>query len=124
MSVHAHYSSAALVIRMVGQYSTSDVRSAFLGAFPHATASSRGLVFDVTESDALASRPTQDLRDMAYFLASHGTRFSGRLALVAQRALEYGLMRMTGSEAEHLGMVVHVFRNVTDAKAWIVSGGA
>ena len=83
---------------------------------------SAGLLFDLTGSESLGDRTADDLRAMAIFLASRGSRFSSRLAMVAVTDVAYGLMRMGAVTAESQGIAAHVFRDYGSARRWLVPG--
>jgi hypothetical protein len=58
---------------------------------------------------------------MGRYLASHGGRFGGRLALVASESFAYGLMRLGAASVEGGGVAASVFRDEPSARAWLLA---
>jgi hypothetical protein len=111
------------VVTARGRYSMAELRDGIdeaLDAFGDEV--SAGLLFDLTASESLGDRTADDLRAMAIFLASRGSRFSSRLAMVALTDVAYGLMRMGAVTAESHGIAAHVFRDYGSARRWLVPG--
>lgn len=57
---------------------------------------------------------------MAQFIASLGSIFHNRIALVAPADLPYGFMRMGSVGSEERGIESNVFRNMADARTWLL----
>jgi len=111
------------VVTARGRYSMAELRDGVddaLDAFGDEV--SAGLLFDLTGSESLGDRSAEDLRAMAIFLASRGSRFSSRLAMVAVTDVAYGLMRMGAVTAESQGIAAHVFRDYGSARRWLMPG--
>jgi len=111
------------VVTARGRYSMAELRTSIddaLDAFGDEV--SAGLLFDLTGSESLGDRSAEDLRAMAIFLASRGSRFSSRLAMVAVTDVAYGLMRMGAVTAESQGIAAHVFRDHGSARRWLMPG--
>jgi hypothetical protein len=67
------------------RYTLEELRTAFEAALePFAVGAASGLLFDVSTSRSLRERSSHDVRTMAHSLASHGERYSRRLAVVAR----------------------------------------
>ena len=113
-----------IALRMVGAYQPADIRAALGDALADpGAASPRGLLFDVRGSESLRGRPTEEVRKMGRYLASHGARYGGRLALVASENFAYGLMRLGAASAEAGGVSASVFRDEPSARAWLLATG-
>lgn len=98
-----------------------DIEETFEAAFKDPNCPTRALVLmDVTKSDSLNKRSTEDLRYMAKFLASQSSRFGARLGIVAGSSLHYGMMRMGEVYSETSGMTTRVFLEDADALSWLI----
>jgi len=123
MPVSHDFPGQTIVLRLAGSYTTADVRAGLLAAVTDARAphTAQGLIFDVRDSQALATRSAADVRAMARFLASHADQFRRRVALVASSDVAFGLMRLGAVALEQQGVEAHVFRDAADASAWLGS---
>jgi hypothetical protein len=120
MPVGYDFDGDVIVVRMVGKYTTHEMKSVILDALDDARLPQRAvLLFDLRESRSLQDRTADEVRDMAQFLASHGRRFSNRLAMVTTGDLAFGLMRLGAVAAETGGLTAEVFRDIGTAKAWL-----
>jgi hypothetical protein len=120
MPVAYEYDNDVILLRLVGKYTTSDLKSAILDALDDARLPERPvLLFDLRESRSLQDRTADEVRDMAHFLASHGRRFGNRLAMVTASDLAFGLMRLGAVTAETGGLAAEVFRDMGAAKEWL-----
>lgn len=123
MAIEHRREGNVAVVTARGRYSMAELRDGIdeaLDAFGDEV--SAGLLFDLTASESLGDRTADDLRAMAIFLASRGSRFSSRLAMVALTDVAYGLMRMGAVTAESHGIAAHVFRDYGSARRWLVPG--
>lgn len=77
------------------------------------------LLCDVSRSESLEDRSMDEVRASAAFYGALD-RIDG-LAIVADRLVDYGLMRMLASMAEVRGCRVEVFRDLERARAWLTS---
>lgn len=122
MTVAHGRAGSVAVVEASGQYTVAELRGAIdaaLAAFGADGAS--GLLFDLTRSAALVDRATDDVRAMAYFLASRADRFASRLAMATASDLAYGLMRVGAVVVESQGVTARVFRDRAAAMAWVTS---
>jgi hypothetical protein len=123
MPVGYDFDDDMIVVRMIGKYTTHDVKSAILDALDDERLPQRAvLLFDLRESQSLQDRTADEVRDMARFLASHARRFGNRLAMVTTGDMAFGLMRLGAAAAESGGMAAQVFRDMSTARAWLRSG--
>jgi hypothetical protein len=110
------------VVEASGRYDVAELRAAIDAAIaPFGAKGADGLLFDLTHSDALGDRPTDEVRAMAYFIASKSAGFAARLAMVTGSDVAYGLMRLGAVVAESQGVAARVFRDFTDALAWLAT---
>ena len=107
------------IVEGVGRYDVSELRAAFEASLPVEGPAARGLILDVSDSESLHARSPQDVRAMAYFVASLGDRFARRFAIVAWSDHDFGLMRLGSVVTESEGIVTHVFRDPASAMAWL-----
>lgn len=121
MPIAYSYDLYIVVMHMDGKYDTDDLRAAILQALDDPQCPKNPvLLFDMRASQALSDRSTSDVRQMAYFLAKHGSRFGRRLAMVVSNDLGYGLMRLGGTHAELGGLDADVFRDIAEARSWLL----
>ena len=120
MSVAYEFDDHVILLRLVGKYTTSDLKSLLLDALDDARLPERPvLLFDLRESQSLQDRTADEVRDMGRFLASQGRRFGNRLAMVTAGDLAFGLMRLGAVTAETGGLAAEVFRDMGAAKEWL-----
>jgi hypothetical protein len=120
MGVQHGREGAVATVTASGHYGTAELREAIdaaLASFDGEGA--KGLLFDLSTSEALPDRSAKDLHAMAYFLASRAGRYARRLAMVAVTDLAYGMMRMGSAVAESQGIAARVFRDRASAMAWL-----
>ena len=112
------------VVEASGRYDVAELRAAMDAAVAaFGTDGAEGLLFDLTRSDALGDRPTDDVRAMAYFIASKSAGFGARLAMVTGSDVAYGLMRLGAVVVESQGVTARVFRDSREALAWLAATG-
>ena len=123
MAIQHRQEGSIAVVAAAGRYTAAELRDAIdaaLAAFGAETAA--GLLLDLSASESVSERTTEDLRAMALFFASRAGRFSSRLAMVAVTDVAYGLMRMGAVTAESQGVAAHVFRDYGSARRWLAPG--
>ena len=121
MSVHRGRDGAIAVVTASGRYEMSELRDGVdsaLAAFGGERAS--GLLVDLSGSQVMPDRSSQDLQAMAYFLASRAEQFAQRLAMVTSTDLAYGMMRMGTVVVESQGVAARVFRDRGAAMTWLM----
>ena len=113
------------VLRLVmeGTYSPEDIKQGFADAFedPRRPEHPR-FVFDVSRSEILAERSTDEIKAMARFLSAHADRFGMRCAALVSRPIQYGLSRMGAAFTGSREVEVGVFGSLDDAVAWLEGG--
>lgn len=113
------------IVTASGHYDVAELRAGLdAGVDAFGAGGAAGLLFDLSASEALGTRPTEDVRAMAYFIASRGDRFGRRLAMVTGSEVAYGLMRLGATIAESQGLAARVFRRYDAAMSWLTSGEA
>lgn len=122
MPVIYRFDTNIVVLEMVGECSMEELRQSILNPindpqFPTQSC----LMTNLTESQSINKRSTEEVRAMAQHIASMGERFSNRIALVAQSDLPYGLMRMSSVGSEERGVKSAVFRTIEEAGRWLAS---
>lgn len=121
MPVTYAYDDRIVVMDLCGEYTTADLRKGILRALDDARCPPRPvLLFDMRDSTAIRQRTMDEVRTMAQFLAAHGARFSHRLAVVTGSDVAFGLMRVGAVEAEWGGVEPMVFRDLAEARAWLL----
>jgi hypothetical protein len=76
-------------------------------------------IADVRRSTSLLQRTPESVRAIAEAAARHGDRVGGRIAVIADRAVAVGLVKIAATFASPKGLAVAVFRNDADALRWI-----
>jgi hypothetical protein len=77
------------------------------------------LVFDMTRS--AEKKSPDELRSAGEFLAGWIDCLSGRVAVISDDPVLFGMGRVFGSYAESQGLEVCVFRDAASAEAWFAS---
>lgn len=113
--------SGIVIIDLVGTYSMDDLRHTILNALADSSRPSDSpLLIDLSKSESIAGRSTEEVKSMAQFIGTLGRQFNHRVAMVAPTDLSYGLMRMGSVGAEERGVMADVFRNFSEARGWLL----
>ena len=111
-----------LVLRMIGEYEPTEIRSTLTDALRTVPAGVlRGILFDVSQSASLRRRDARAVRAMASFLAHVALQQRLRIALVGATDLAFGLMRLGAADLESAGVTAYVFRTEADAARWLAA---
>lgn len=120
MAVEYAFHEGVLTIAAVGVYEPRDLVQAFLAALNDpACPRPVALMYDVSRSESLATRSTDEIRKMADFIASYADRIGGRLAVVAPTDVHFGLSRIGAARSEGVGVDAQVFRTAAEAHQWL-----
>lgn len=107
-------------LQLIGDYTPQEIKDALLFALDDPSLPAEiSLLMDATQSTVLGQRSANELRDMARFLAGLSGRFGGRLGMVAESQLHYGLLRMAEAYSEAGGMAARVFLTIEEAVDWL-----
>lgn len=121
MPVSYSFDGRIVVMRMDGDYTTADLKAGVLEALDDARCPTDAvLMFDLRESTSIKGRSPAEVQDMASFLAGQRDRFSKRVAMVTSSDVAYGLMRIGAVYVERGGVTPEVFRDLEEAKTWLV----
>jgi len=116
------YDANMLVIELVGEYSTLELRATFLQSLSDPKCPVKPfLLIDLAGSHSIHQRSSEDVKTVASFVGSLSERINRRVALVAPDDLTYGLMRMGSVGSEERGIESQVFRTFDEARLWILS---
>lgn len=122
MPITYRFDSNMVIIEMAGEYSMADIQSAILNSLDDSNCPANpAILVDLTQSQSIYKRSSEDVKSMARSLVSLGKRFNNRVALVAPNDLQYGLMRMGSVFSEEQGMRAEIFRTFADARKWLQS---
>jgi len=122
MSVTYSIQDGILTMELAGTYLSADVIRQFLKALNDPKCPPRvALLVDVTRSESLAKRPTDEIRMVAEFLGSYAERIAGRCAVVAAPDVHYGLSQMGSVFSEAVGVTTRVFRTTSEAIDWLTT---
>ncbi len=122
MPVQYRFDSNIIIIEMVGEYSTDEPRAAVLSALADSACPANAVLpINLDQSQSIYERTSNEVKNMALFIASLGKRFNNRVALVAPDDLPYGLMRQGTVGSEEIGIQAEVFRDFTKAREWLLS---
>ena len=120
MAVEYAIRNGVLTLEMVGIYEPRDVVRAFLEAMDDpACPRPVALLFDVSRSESLATRPAHEIRRMAEYLGPYTDRIGGRVAVVAPSDVQFGLSRIGATRSESIGVTAQVFRSAEEALKWL-----
>jgi len=122
MPVTYRFDSNIVIIELVGEYSMDDIRTTILNSLADTKCPATPFILiDLSESRSIYNRTSEDVKTMVRSLSSLRERFNNRIALVAQKDLPYGLMRMGSVFSEEQGMPVEIFRTFANARKWLLS---
>jgi hypothetical protein len=125
MAVTHSIQDGVLTMELVGTYLSADVIRQFLKALNDPKCPPRvALLMDVSRSESLAKRPTDEIRMVAEFLGSYSERVGGRCAVVASPDVHYGLSQMGSVFSESVGITARVFRTKNEAIDWLTAAPA
>jgi hypothetical protein len=122
--VHTSYDfdGRVLALRLVGEYSVTDIRATMLVALQDVGSRPiEGLLIDLRHSVSVAKRSLRELNAITSFLALHGSAYNGRVAIVATTDLAFGLARMAGVDLGIAGVEHCEFRDLPSALAWLTT---
>lgn len=128
MALLAHRDGDILTIRSVGdQTMTEGLRqmeaALDLARAHHAAAGVRcHLLFDMRESEE--NKDPDELRDVTMYLAGNLDVLTGRIAVIVERGLLFGLARMFAVYGENVGLNTGVFTGGEAARRWLHRGRA
>ena len=111
--------------KVTGELSVTELRHALEELYAKSAFSAEhNVVWDIREADVSAFT-AQDINDVAMFVAEHwGGENTPRAAMVVASDFDFGLARMyEASVSDEKYRSVQVFRDMTEAVAWI-SGGS
>jgi hypothetical protein len=119
MALRYSFDHAIAVIHMSGRYSTVELRDTIHRALSDPACPPKpGLLCDLRGSDSIRERSADDVQGMARFLASLRQRLGGRVALLVDSNVAFGMMRMGASAIPEEGLKGEIFRELSAARAW------
>ena len=122
MPVNYRFDDCIVVIELVGEYSTDELRSAVLGSISDPKRPENScLLIDSSGSRSIYTRSSAEIKSMARFLGTLGERFNNRIALVGPEDVPFGLMRMGSAGSEERGVQSDVFRSFAEAREWLLT---
>jgi len=111
-----------IILRGEGEYPARAVMDCLVAALDDpACPPSPRLIFDVSSSAALPTRPSHEIADIARHGARFADRFGRRIAVVVGSTAAYGLARMGAVHSEFEGAVAEVFTDHDEARKWLLS---
>jgi hypothetical protein len=123
MAVTYSFEDALVKFDCVGVYPSAEVLVKFLAALEDPSCPPRfGLLFDVSRSESLRSRPVDEIRTVAEFLGPHAERVA-RCAVVAGADAQFGLGQLGAVYSEDVGVETRVFRTEDAAREWLDGRG-
>jgi len=119
MAVTYSFEDGLVKLDCVGVYPSAEVLVKFLSALEDPGCPARfGLLFDVSRSESLRSRPVDEIKTVAEFLGPHAERVE-RVAVVAGAEAQFGLSQMGAVYSEDVGIETRVFRSEDAAREWL-----
>ncbi|HEX2779972.1 MAG TPA: hypothetical protein VHM30_10755 [Gemmatimonadaceae bacterium] len=112
-----------LFLSAVGASKHGDAASALHAALadPARPVPLRGLVFDARLSTSIAQRTSGQIRGIAEAIASNAVALGGRVALIGESDLTFGLLRIGDAYMQCAGLDSRVFRDASDAAEWLAA---
>ncbi len=121
MPADYHFDDRIIVVRGHAKYTTEELRTAVLGALADPERPVNAvLMLDLRTSNAVRTRTSAQVRDMADFLSREAAGFGSRLGMVTSTDVQFGLMRLGAAYAENEGVDAAVFRDYDEARAWLL----
>ena len=120
---HIDPQTGLVTVTVRGEVDGAMIKEALQGVVDHPRfKTGADMLWDFTRAQGKEATG-EGLQDLVSFVASlREKRGSGyRVALVASGDLEYGFARMYEAYAEHLPLVVRVFRNLEEANQWLAT---
>jgi hypothetical protein len=109
-----------IILEFTGTYVSAEIIRQFLKAMNDpACPPEVALMADVSRSESLAGRPTDEIRMVAEFLGPYSDRIGGRCAVVAGGDAQFGLSQMGAVYTEGVGVQTRVFRTREAALEWL-----
>lgn len=122
MPVTFRFDSNIVVIDLVGEYSMEEIPATVLHSLADSNCPATPcILINLSNSLSIAKRTSEDVKHLALSLVSLSKRFNDRIALVAPKDFQYGLMRMGSVFTEAMGIEPQIFRNFADARQWLLS---
>ena len=122
MPVLVRFDENIIVIEMTGEYTIEEIRSVIFKTFSDSLRPQNGvLLIDLSKAQSIYDRSSEIINAMAHFIASYTQYFNNRVALIAPDELKYGLMRMSSSPADNLGIKVEIFKEYSPAREWLLT---
>lgn len=81
----------------------------------------RGVVLDATLSATVMRRTYVEMRDGASDFAKRADAFGGRVALIGESDIAFGVLRIGDAHLQSAGVDSRVFRNAADAAKWLAT---
>lgn len=122
MPVHVRREEELFCIECVKSYPADELLGALdqILATPDFPEGAR-LLLDLRLADSVIRRPRSELKHIAYKFVPRAAAFGGRCALLVEGLARYGLMRMAATWMQLEGIDARVFRDLEEAKRWLVS---
>jgi hypothetical protein len=113
------FTAGIVTIRLAGEYLLADAKTAVRMVLPGAAYGVRGTVLDLRESQSVRTRTRAELETIGTFFGELREDLGGRLALVVNGQLAYGLSRVVVAWAGINGLPVRSFFDEASAVAWL-----
>ena len=76
-------------------------------------------LLDLTSSTSLEKRSSDDIRALVEYVSQFKERYGSQMAVVVERPVQYGLVRMAGAFGETTGIQMRVFQSIEEALDWL-----
>jgi hypothetical protein len=121
MPVSVHIEGRVCVLRCEGEYEIDEATSALDELVrSQELPGDAELLLDVRAADSMVRSSVGELRSVAEFFVERASAFENRCAILVDRPVHYGLMRMAAAWVELQGVEAAVFRNETEARDWLL----
>ena len=119
MPVSYGFDEGIITLRLVGEYTSADVRACLLDALCESPPAPQGLLVDLRDSSSIELRSLSELTATWKFVALHAARFGQRAATLVHGHLAYGVARMGEVDLTVMGVENRVFRDAAEAHVWL-----
>jgi hypothetical protein len=120
MPVQCSLEGDRLTMEFVGTYEPQEIVRRFLEAMGDPSCPVPvSLLVDVSRSESLATRPAEEVRQVAQFLGPYAHRIGGRCAVIAPKDVHFGMSQVGATHSRNVGIDARVFRTKDEAREWL-----
>jgi hypothetical protein len=119
MPVSYDFEGDILVLRLVGEYGTGEIRAALVAALAEHGSEVSGLLADIRTSDSIHERTLGELTSIMGFLAYYAASYGNRVAILAATEEASERVRFGAVDLAASGTLTGIFRSLDEARTWL-----